>query len=65
MPNFTKSRVLTQRGSRAMVYMEVSVAKGAITLWGQLSLAERLTGDQSHVVCALRSRVFEDPQGST
>jgi hypothetical protein len=28
MPNFTKSRVLAQRGSRAMVYMEVSVAKG-------------------------------------
>jgi len=50
MPNFTKSRVLTQRGSRAMVYMEVSVAKGAITLWGQLSLAERPTEDQSHVV---------------
>ncbi|UCF48822.1 MAG: hypothetical protein JSU89_16930, partial [Myxococcales bacterium] len=29
MPNFTKSKVLAQRGSRAMVYMEVSVAKGA------------------------------------
>jgi ribosome-associated toxin RatA of RatAB toxin-antitoxin module len=40
MPNFTKSRVLAQRGSRAMVYMEVSVAKGAFTLWGQLNLAE-------------------------
>ena len=50
MPNFTKSRVLAQRGSRAMVYMEVSVAKGAITLWGQLSLAEHPTEDQSHVV---------------
>jgi ribosome-associated toxin RatA of RatAB toxin-antitoxin module len=50
MPNFTKSRVLAQRGSRAMVYMEVSVAKGAFTLWGQLSLAERPTEDQSHVV---------------
>ena len=41
MPNFTKSRVLAQRGSRAMVYMEVSVAKGALTLYGQLNLAER------------------------
>ncbi|MGB5413696.1 MAG: SRPBCC family protein [Polyangiales bacterium] len=40
MPNFTKSRVLAQRGTRAMVYMEVSVAKGAITLYGQLHLAE-------------------------
>ena len=50
MPNFTKSRVLAQRGSRAMVYMEVSVARGAITLWGQLALAERPDGEDAHVV---------------
>ena len=41
MPNFTKSKVLAQRGSRAMVYMEVSVARGMYTLYGQLDLAER------------------------
>jgi len=40
MPNFTKSKVLAQRGNRAMVYMEVSVASGTFTLWGQLKLAE-------------------------
>jgi len=50
MPNFTKSKVLAQRGSRAMVYMEVSVAKGAITLWGQLNLAERPQDGDSRVV---------------
>jgi len=50
MPNFTKSRVLAQRGSRAMVYMEVSVAKGAFTLWGQLNLAEHPEGGDSRVV---------------
>jgi ribosome-associated toxin RatA of RatAB toxin-antitoxin module len=50
MPNFTKSRVLAQRGSRAMVYMEVSVAKGTITLWGQLNLAERPPVGDSRVV---------------
>jgi ribosome-associated toxin RatA of RatAB toxin-antitoxin module len=50
MPNFTKSRVLAQRGSRAMVYMEVSVAKGAITLWGQLNLAERPHEGESRVI---------------
>jgi ribosome-associated toxin RatA of RatAB toxin-antitoxin module len=50
MPNFTKSRVLAQRGSRAMVYMEVSVAKGAITLWGQLHLDERPQDGESRVV---------------
>ena len=50
MPNFTKSRVLAQRGGRAMVYMEVSVAKGAFTLWGQLNLAERPESGASRVV---------------
>ena len=50
MPNFTKSKVLAQRGSRAMVYMEVSVAKGAITLWGQLNLAERPPDGDSRIV---------------
>jgi ribosome-associated toxin RatA of RatAB toxin-antitoxin module len=50
MPNFTKSRVLAQRGSRAMVYMEVSVAKGMYTLYGQLSLAERPEDGVSRVV---------------
>lgn len=50
MPNFTKSRVLAQRGTRAMVYMEVSVAKGAFTLYGQLNLAERPENGDGHVV---------------
>jgi len=50
MPNFTKSRVLAQRGSRAMVYMEVSVAKGAFTLWGQLNLSEQPQEGESRVV---------------
>lgn len=50
MPNFTKSKVIAQRGSRAVVYMEVSVAKGAFTLWGQLNLAERPQEGESRVV---------------
>jgi len=50
MPNFTKSRVLAQRGSRAMVYMEVSVARGMYTLYGQLNLAERPQDGVSRVV---------------
>ena len=50
MPNFTRSKVLAQRGSRAMVYMEVSVAKGMYTLYGQLNLAERPQDGDSRVV---------------
>ena len=41
MPNFRRSRVLAQRGTRARVYMEVSAAAGALTLWGQLDMRER------------------------
>lgn len=50
MPNFTKSSVLAQRGTRAVVYIEVSVAKGAITLWGRLTIAERPETSREHVV---------------
>jgi len=50
MPNFTKSKVIAQRGTRAMVYIEVSVAKGAITLWGQLKIAERPKASNERIV---------------
>ncbi len=50
MPNFTKSRVLSQRGNRAMVYMEVSVASGTLTLWGQLTLSERAGDGDTRIV---------------
>lgn len=50
MPNFTKSKVLAQRGSRAMVYMEVSLAKGMYTLYGQLKLSEKPQEGGSRIV---------------
>ncbi len=50
MPHFTKSKVLAQRGSRAMVYMEVSVASGTFTLWGQLKLSEAAPEGGSRVI---------------
>ena len=50
VPHFTRSQVLAQRGTRALVYVEVSVAKGAFTLWGQLALAEHRAKNDSHVV---------------
>ena len=53
VPHFTKSKILAQRGGRAMVYVEVSVAKGAFTLWGQLNLADHPAQGHSHVVEAL------------
>ena len=50
MPNFTKSKVLAQRGNRAMVYMEVSVAAGTFTLWGQLKLSEVARDGDTRVI---------------
>jgi len=50
MPNFTKSKVLAQRGNRAMVYMEVSVASGTFTLWGQLKLSETAPEGETRVI---------------
>jgi len=50
MPNFTKSKVLAQRGNRAMVYMEVSVASGTFTLWGQLKLSESPADGETRVI---------------
>jgi ribosome-associated toxin RatA of RatAB toxin-antitoxin module len=50
MPNFTKSKVLAQRGNRAMVYMEVSVASGTFTLWGQLKFSEVASAGSTRVI---------------
>ena len=50
MPNFTRSKVLAQRGSKAMVYMEVSVGRGVYTLYGQLKLAEHAQEGESRIV---------------
>ena len=50
MPHFTKSRVLARRGNRAMVYMEVSVAAGTFTLWGQFKLSEAPSEGKTRVI---------------
>lgn len=50
MPSFTRSKVIAKRGSRAVVYMEARVAAGALTLWGQLNLAERVEPGETRVV---------------
>ena len=38
MPNFVASRVLSKRGSQALLYVEVSALKGMATLWAQMRL---------------------------
>jgi ribosome-associated toxin RatA of RatAB toxin-antitoxin module len=57
MPNFRRSRVLAQRGPRARVYVEVSAAAGALTLWGQLDLRELV--DEDRVARVIEAQLLE------
>jgi len=50
LPTFEESRVLSQRGSNAMVYLEALVARGTITLWAQMRLYERRPEGDTRVI---------------
>jgi ribosome-associated toxin RatA of RatAB toxin-antitoxin module len=41
LPNFKASRVLSQRGAQALVYLEASVLHNTTTLWAQMRLRPR------------------------
>jgi ribosome-associated toxin RatA of RatAB toxin-antitoxin module len=54
-PHFEKSRVLSQRGTDAIVYLEAKILHGAATLWGQVRMSSTASGSSdptaaSHVV---------------
>lgn len=38
MPNFQTSRILSQRGGAALLYAQVSLMKGAATIWAELKI---------------------------
>jgi ribosome-associated toxin RatA of RatAB toxin-antitoxin module len=40
LPNFQASRVLSRRGSSALVYLQVSVLRGASKIWAEVKLRE-------------------------
>ena len=44
MPNFETSRVLSQRGSSALLYAQVSLMKGAATIWAELKIKQHDVG---------------------
>lgn len=41
LPHFQTSRVLSQRGNRALMYVEVTAARDTITLWAQTRVSSR------------------------
>jgi ribosome-associated toxin RatA of RatAB toxin-antitoxin module len=49
-PHFEKSRVLSRRGTDAIVYLEARILHGAATLWGQVRMSSRSTAADTYVV---------------
>ena len=52
LPEFRASRVIAQRGSRAMVYLEVGALHQTITLWAQVQIRTRENDDGTKVIDA-------------
>lgn len=50
LPNFQASKVLSQRGSSALIYAQVSVMKGAATIWAELKIKARTEGANTRVI---------------
>lgn len=48
-PYFEKSKVLSQRGGDAIVYLEAKVLHGAATLWSQVRMSSKLQGSTTVV----------------
>src|SRR4051794_40246538 len=49
-PYFEKSRVLSQRGSDAIVYLEAKILHGAATLWSQVRMTASSPTPETHVI---------------
>lgn len=41
LPNFHKSKVLSKRGVRALVYMEAKILNGAASIWAQMRIGQK------------------------
>jgi ribosome-associated toxin RatA of RatAB toxin-antitoxin module len=52
MPHFKTSKVLSQRGASALVYMQASIAKDTMTLWAQLKIGPAANKGETRVIRA-------------
>jgi ribosome-associated toxin RatA of RatAB toxin-antitoxin module len=50
LPNFEASRVLSQRGAAALVYVQVRILHGTATIWAELKLRPRQAGGATKVI---------------
>ena len=46
LPHFRTSRVLSQRGNRALVYIEVTAINETVTLWANTQVSSRTEGER-------------------
>lgn len=52
MPHFKTSKVLSQRGASALVYMEASIAKDTMKLWAQLKVGPGANRGNTRIIHA-------------
>jgi ribosome-associated toxin RatA of RatAB toxin-antitoxin module len=50
LPFFTQSRIVSARGSRALVYMEASVLHGSVTLWANMRMGTRPSRGDTQII---------------
>ena len=50
LPNFQASRVLSQRGDNALVYLEAKIIKKMVTIWAEMKLRAVPNEGNTHVV---------------
>lgn len=50
MPHFHTSKVLSQRGKSALVYMQASVAKGTMNLWAQMKVGPKPNEGETRII---------------
>jgi ribosome-associated toxin RatA of RatAB toxin-antitoxin module len=50
LPHFESSRVLSQRGTSALVYLEAKIIKRMVTVWAEMKLSSRKVEGGTHVV---------------
>lgn len=50
MPHFKVSKVLSQRGTSALVYMQASLAKNTMNLWAQMKIAPKANMGETRVI---------------
>jgi ribosome-associated toxin RatA of RatAB toxin-antitoxin module len=50
MPNFQSSRVLSQRGQNALVYVQASALRGSLTIWAQMRVYARRPNGETRII---------------